>query len=328
MMNWKVTDRDREIWNRDLDSFVPPRIFDAHLHLYEQSHFRGAAPAICAEGPATVGWQEFARHMDELMPDREQEGVGFPFPGTNVDFAATNAFIAKEAQRPQVRAQMLVSPTMDPDFVRQSVQQHNFVGLKPYHLFATERPTFQAGIGSFLPEVQMQIAHDLELTITLHIVRWHALADTANQEALRYYAKRYPGARLILAHAARGFNPHDTLRSIHALSDLANVWFDTSAITDSGALEAILRVCGHRRLLYGSDFPVSHLRGRCVALGDSFLWLSPENTRLEANYADVQFTLVGLEALRALKVAAFATSLSDEAVEAIFFQNAARLWNR
>lgn len=174
----------------------------------------------------------------------------------------------------------------------------------------------------------MQVAHDLGLTITLHIVRPRALADTANQETLRRYSTSFPQATLILAHAARGFNPHHTLAGIHALRDLANLWFDTSAITDSGALEAIIRVCGHRRLLYGSDFPVSHLRGRCVAVGDSFFWLSPENTRLEASYADVQFTLVGLEALRTLKVATLATGLSDEAVEDVFFANAARLWKR
>jgi glutamate-1-semialdehyde 2,1-aminomutase len=328
MTNWHITDRDRELWQRELSSFVPPRIFDAHVHLYTQSHFHGPPPALCAEGPARVGWQEFQQQIGQLMPDRQWAGVCFPFPATNVDFAATNAFLASECASPKVLGQMLVSPAMDPELVREAVQRHKFVGLKPYHLFAGEKPTFQAGIESFLPPTQMQVAHELGLTVTLHIVRSRALADASNQEALRRYALNYPHAQLILAHAARGFNPHDTLQGIHALRDLPNVWFDTSAITDAGALEAILRVFGHRRLLYGSDFPVSHLRGRCVALGDSFLWLSPENTRLDAAYAEVQFTLVGLEALRTLKVAAFATGLSDEAIEDVFFDNAARLWNR
>lgn len=328
MTNWQVTDRDRALWERELAAFVPPRVFDAHVHLYAQSHFHGSPPALCAEGPASVGWQEFQRQMSELMPNRELAGVCFPFPATNVDFAATNAFLAKECTSPTALGQMLVSPAMDPEEVREAVQRHKYVGLKPYHLFAGEKPTFEASIESFLPPAQMQVAQDLGLTITLHIVRSRALADAANQEVLRRYAARYPNAQLILAHAARGFNPHDTLQGIHVLRDLPNVWFDTSAITDAGALEAILRVCGHRRLLYGSDFPVSHLRGRCVALGDSFLWLSPENTQLAAAYAEVQFTLVGLEALRTLKVAAFATGLSAEAIEDVFFHNAARLWNR
>jgi hypothetical protein len=40
------------------------------------------------------------------------------------------------------------------------------------------------------------------------------------------------------------------------------------------------------RVLYGSDFPVTHLRGRCVGVGDSFLWISPGNCDLKAAYAE------------------------------------------
>ena len=32
-----------------------------------------------------------------------------------------------------------------------------------------------------------------------------------------------------------------------------------SAVADTGACEAIIEILGHDRLLYGSDFPVSHL---------------------------------------------------------------------
>lgn len=105
------------------------------------------------------------------------------------------------------------------------------------------------------------------------------------------------------------------------------MWFDTSVVTDAGAVEAIVRVMGHDRVLYGSDFPVTHLRGRCVALGDNFLWLTPENTKLDAAYADVQFALVGHEALRTLKVAARSLCLTDLQIEDVFLHNAAALWS-
>ena len=107
------------------------------------------------------------------------------------------------------------------------------------------------------------------------------MADPSNQEVIRRYAECYPNARLILAHAAREFNPHHTISGISALQGLTNVWFDTAAVTECGAFEAIVRTLGVRRLLYGSDFPVSHARGRCAAIGDSFLWLSPENTNFK-----------------------------------------------
>lgn len=327
MTNWQVTDRDRQLWDRELESFVPPQVFDTHLHLYEHTHFAGQPPALCAEGPAIAGWSEFQRHIGQMMPGRQISGLAFGFPATTVDFAAANAFVANECRAAKVRGQMLVHPGRDADFVRQEVRRHGFVGLKPYHLFATEKPTFDANIPSFLTESHTQVADELGLTITMHIVRARALADPSNQEVLRRYATTYPNAKLILAHAARGFNPHHTIEGISSLRGLGNIWFDTSAVTDAGAIEAIVRTCGHKQLLYGSDFPVSHLRGRCVALGDSFLWVSPDNTKLNAAYADVQFTLVGLESLRTLKVAALALGLSDEQVEDIFLHNAEKLWN-
>ena len=326
MNNWQVTDHDRELWDRELESFVPPRIFDAHLHLYENSHFRGQPPARCAEGPPTTGWSEFQRQIGQMMPGRQIGGLAFGFPATTVDFESANAFVAAECRAAKARGQMLIHSGMDADFIRQEVQRQGFVGLKPYHLFATEKPTFDAHIPSFLTEQHMQAANDLGLSITLHIVRARRLADTSNQEVLRHYAATFPNAQLILAHAARGFNPHHTIEGIHALRGLANIWFDTSAVTDAGAIEAIVRTCGHKQVLYGSDFPVSHLRGRCVGLGDSFLWLSPDNTKLDAAYDDVQFSLVGLESLRTLKVAALALGLSDEQVEDIFLHNTARLF--
>lgn len=327
MMDWQLLDRDGDIFDRELASFVPPSVFDSHLHLYELSHFNGPAPGLCAKGPSSVGWAEFQTRIAEIMPGRAVSGLAFGYPQTTVNFSAANDFLAREAKHPGALGQMLIKPEMDPEFIRETVQRDGFVGLKPYHLFATEKPTFDAHIPSFLPEEHVRIAHELGLSITLHIVRSQALADSSNQEVLRRYATKYPNARMILAHAARGFNPHHTALGIESLRGLRNIWFDTSAVTDCGAYEAIIKVMGHDRLMYGSDFPVSHIRGRCVGLGDNFLWLTPENTKLDAAYADVQFTLVGIESLRTLKVAVQSTGLSDEQVERVFQDNAAELWD-
>lgn len=326
-MDWQLLDADRELWDRELDSFVPQRIFDAHAHLYEIGHFSTNPPGLCASGPASAGWETFQERIAQITPRRQTAGLFFGFPATHVDFAKANAFVANETRRRDARGQMLIHPTMDPEFVRERVQRERFVGLKPYHLFAAEKPTWEAAIPSYLPESHVRVAHELGLSITLHIVRARALADESNQTVLRTYAERYPNARLILAHAGRGFNPHHTIAGIESLRGLPSVWFDTSAVTDCGAFEAIIRTFGHTRLLYGSDFPVSHIRGRCVALGDSFLWLSPENTKLDAAYAKLQFSLVGLESLRTLKVTALATGLTDSQVEDIFFGNAARMFD-
>jgi glutamate-1-semialdehyde 2,1-aminomutase len=327
-MDWTTTDADRELFRRDLDSFVPPRLFDAHAHWYRADHFPDAArPELVSTGPAIAGTAAFDEHMEAITPGRQTEGLFFPFPHAQVDVNAANAFLHAElVHRPQSRGQMLITPTMDPEFVRETVRRCGFVGLKCYHVFAPRERTFEAFIEEFLPEEQVRIADEEGLSITLHIVRARALADPVNQATIRRYCERYPHLRLILAHAARGFNVHHTIEGIESLRGLGNVWFDTSAVTDSGAIEAILRTFGPSRVLYGSDFPVTHIRGRCVSLGDSFLWISAANTQLDVPYGRIELATVGHESLRTLKIAAQSLRLSDTEVEDIFRNNGLRMF--
>ena len=328
MLDWTLTDFDRELFQRELDSFVPPVLFDAHAHWYRADHFaEGTQPGLVASGPPVAGGEAFDREMEKITPGRKTEGLFFPYPHAQVDVDAENEFLFEELKRrPGSRGQMLITPQQDPEFIRETVRRCGFVGLKCYHVYSPRRPTFDSFIEEYLPEPQVAVAQDEGLSITLHMVRSRALADRANQETIRRYCERYPNMRLILAHAARGFNVHHTIEGIESLRGLGNVWFDTSAVTDSGAIEAILRVFGPSRVLYGSDFPVSHLRGRCISLGDSFLWISAANTQLDVPYGRIELALVGHESLRTLKVAAMSTGLSDAEVEAIFLTNGRGLY--
>lgn len=326
--DWGVTERDREFFARELDSFLPDRIFDAHCHLYHCGHFKAATPALAASGPAAADWECFVRHMEAVTPGRAYSALAFPFPAQGLDSASANRFLAAElAAHPGVlRGSMMIEPWMDPDHVRETVRRGGFAGLKCYHLFAATKPTFEAAVEAYLPEEHVRVAHELGLTITLHMVRARAMADPVNQEAIARLARKYPNARWILAHAARGFNPHHTIEGIHSMRGLGNIWCDTSAVTEAGAFEAIVRELGVDRLVYGADFPVTHLRGRCVAIGDSFLWLGPDNTNFGAAHAAVEPTLIQLESLRALKLACWNLGLGDAAVEQIFSVNAEALF--
>jgi glutamate-1-semialdehyde 2,1-aminomutase len=326
--DWTVLDSDRELFQRELQSFVPDRIFDAHGHLYDVAHFLGGVPELIAGGPARAGIEVFRRQMDLIHPGRRCDGLFFGYPHPRIDMDAANRFVAAEvADQPACRAQMLIRPDMSAEFVADTVRLHSFAGLKCYHVYAAEAPTFEAPISSYLTGEHVRIAHEQNLSVTLHMVRARAMADPSNQAIIRRYCEQYPGMRLILAHAARGFNPYHTIEGIGALRGLSNVWCDSSAITEAGAFEAIVRTLGVNRLLYGADFPISHMRARCVALGDSFLWISAGNTRFEASYGEVRPALVALESLRALKLACWNLRLADSEVERIFYGNAAELYS-
>ena len=55
------------------------------------------------------------------------------------------------------------------------------------------------------------------------------------------------------------------------------------AVTEAGATNALLRAFGSKRVLYGSDWPVAESRGKCITLGDSFLWLTPDNIKVRCS---------------------------------------------
>jgi glutamate-1-semialdehyde 2,1-aminomutase len=333
MATWELTDADRDMIVREVEPFLPDRIFDAHAHLFRAEHYApGTRPAQLDGNPDELGLSEYLRLIDWIHPRGRTAGglfFGLAFTG---DRAANNAFVAVEVAQGRERGlatygQMIVAPGDNPERVRELLGRGRFVGLKCYHTMAqVDGPTWHAPIEAYLPEPLVQLADEEGLSITLHMVRDRALADPANQQAIRRYCERYPNMRLILAHAGRGFNPWHTIEGVGSLRGLGNVWFDTSAVTEAGAFEAIVDTFGHERLLYGSDFYISHLRGRCVAVGDSFHWFYAEDMNLHEKHTTLHPILVGLESLRSLRLAARRLKLTDAQIEDIFYNNAARLF--
>jgi predicted TIM-barrel fold metal-dependent hydrolase len=333
MTTWQFTEADQTMLERDILPFLPDRIFDAHAHLVCHEHYPGQPlPFGLGDNPSRLGLAEYRRYAEWLHPGGRTVGglfFGLAFTGER---QVNNEFVAAEIATNQpgfaALGQMIISPEMTPDFIQGEIIRLGFVGLKCYHTMArVDGPTWQAPLESYLPEEHVRLAHETGLTITLHLVRDRALADPLNQATLRHYCERYPNMRLILAHAGRGFNPWHTIAGVESLRGLGNVWFDTSAVTEAGGFEAIVETMGHERLLYGTDFYISHLRGRCVAIGDSFHWFYAEEMKLEERHSTLQPALVGLESLRSLGLACRRLRLSDGQIEDIFYHNAARLFS-
>jgi glutamate-1-semialdehyde 2,1-aminomutase len=317
---------DAEFFARHLRSFVPPGAFDAHAHLYRRVDAPESMPRWLEDDGCRVGADQYLRATKAWMGDRCPEaGLFFPFTIKDLDAPSANQFqIEETCKRTSSRALMMIRPGEDPVRIEAAVQREGFIGFKVYHVYAARLDTLQAEIGEFLPDWAWDIANRRDLSIMLHIVRSRALADPLNQAYIREHCLRYPGARLILAHAARGFCGQHTVEGIASLRGLDNVFFDTSAICESAPVEAILREFGTSRLMFGTDFPVSELIGRCVSIGDGFLWLYGDNF----SWSTSQFAQphrIGIESLLALRQACESRHLSDADVERIFCTNARQL---
>lgn len=254
---------------------------------------------------------------------RLEGGLFFPAPLPRADVHAANAFLRKELdEHPHCRGLALIRPEMRPEEMDETLSHPLIQGLKPYHVYSTEKPTPQSSIPAFLPSHWCKWAHEQEAVVVLHLVKDRAISDPSNQATVRKMCLDYPGMKLVLAHTARSFHaPHAA--GIAALKDLPNIWFDMSGICEPQAMMTVIHHFGPQKLLWGSDFPVSSIRGKAVTLGDGFFWLDRE--ACDWRRALGTPTLVGIESLRALKEACEWMALNKDDREDIFCANGMRL---
>lgn len=321
--NWDYTKTDREL-SKELQKFIPEKVFDAHAHLYRVKDLPSPGEYL-KQGPdeATVAlWRR--RLEKQVGSGRLAGGLFIPMPHGAYD--KVNDFLVSQVNKVQgSKGLIVIGPDYPEKKVRAYLENSQIVGFKPYHTFSKEKPTFQSSLPGYLPDWAWKIANEKGLVITLHMVKDLALSDPDNQRQIRKNCLKYPNAKLILAHAARGFHSPNTVKGISVLRGLENVFFDTAAVCEPAAFYAILQEFGPRKLLWGSDFPVSEEAGRCVTVGRGFVWLRPDTVKWEKVSPACDPVLVGLESLRALQEAAGLFGLNREDLNDIFCGNATRL---
>ncbi|MEQ1862436.1 MAG: aminotransferase class III-fold pyridoxal phosphate-dependent enzyme [Chthoniobacteraceae bacterium] len=325
----KLSDTDLRLLARCIDGFLPQRIYDIHAHLYHTRHFApGTMPAFL-DADRGYGLRDFSEAMTRWMPGREVEGLFFGYPRGGNDRAGENAWlheqIAPGVAAANSRALVLAAPTDDRADVRRLMESGVFIGLKPYRLYADVPDTNEATIESFAPGWMWELCHEHEGVLMLHIMRAGGITDPHNVETIRLLCRRHPRCRLVLAHVARSFNYRHAREGLRAIADLDNVVVDTSAVTQAGAFRAALEILGPRRVLWGSDYMVSELRGSCITQGDGFTWIYSEEESAQKLTTFGSYTLVGIESLICLREACEDTGMTPADLRDIFHDNALRL---
>lgn len=339
-LDLQLTDLDRRIWAEELDGFVPQRIFDVHTHMY------------CWEfntDPAreeSRWWALFGRRYPRsdlaalracdaaLMPGRTLQRLSFPFPfWPGCDFHASNRHVAEEAAADRGSAAlMLVHPGMGEEELESRIAGRAFAGFKPYRFYSTTRDPVDCRITDFLPEHQIRVADRHGLLIMLHLARREGLADPQNTGDLQRLTRTYPRVKWILAHCGRGYAAWMIERAGSRLRELETVWYDTSSVCESDAIEALCRGVGPDRVMYGSDdLPVGLLRGKYITFGRAWAFLSEQNHTLDLSHCDPRMTFTRYEQLRAMRAAALRLGLDQGQIEDLFCNTALRLvqsaWN-
>jgi len=325
----ELNERDLRLLRHCTEGFLPRRIFDIHSHLFHTRHFSEGKPPAFLDTDRGYGIADYQAAMSRWMPEREVEGLFFGYPSKGNDRVGENAWLEKEVG-PLVatsanRALLLTAPEDDPAEARRQLETGVFIGIKPYRLYADLEDTCEATIESFAPEWMWEVCHDHQGILMLHIMRAGGITDSDNVTTLQRLCRRYPSCRVVLAHVARSFNYRHAREGLHRIADLDNVVVDTAAVTQAGAFCTALKILGPQRVLWGSDYMLSDLRGSCITQGDGFTWIFPDDDSAGGLSIFGGYTLIGIESLMSLKEACEDTGMTSSDVEDIFRNNALNL---
>lgn len=315
------TTHDRQIWEEELADFVPSRVFDTHIHLFDRRH----APSDVEGGWSDANLATIQQWAEVLYPGRETHFLVLGTPLVGMDVNAHNAWAISQVQADrQSRINRLVTPSCRIEDIRRDVALPGVIGLKPYRLYSVTGDIAQCRIHEFLTHEQLELANELGLWVTMHLSRFHGCADEDNLADLEEYTRRrFPRIKWILAHCARSFTYWPIRQAIDRLRDLPNIWYDLSAVTDVRPFITLFQRENIGRIFYGSDgVDATYFHGQYVALGRAWQGLDVAKFDLRFPHCDGRPILAIYEQLLAMKHAAEIAGLTTEDIDRIFWRNA------
>ncbi len=238
---------DREIWDEELENFVPIKIFDAHTHLWNKAFSKDANPPNDWENYNT-GLKELQDISSLFYPGRKIHFLSFPSPVRNTDHKGVSEWAAEElAQDKDSRGAMLLSPEISAADIESFISRHaNCVALKPYFSMVDKK---MPSITEYFPEEQMEVANAWKMPVIIHLpgVAENLLAE------LEYYSSKYPEIKWIMAHCAASFEAGLIDRAIKVLADIPNIFYDSALIYDTETLKSLFVHENRKRIIFGSD---------------------------------------------------------------------------
>ena len=314
-----MNDQDKQILAL-LKDFLPEKIFDVHAHLCNvemQTDFAGFTREY-----GTTGAKRFQEDQKRLLGERAVAGLMIPMPVPSMwkNRDAVNRWVVEQAaSMPGFAAEVYVLPTDTVADIEAMLTHPCIKGFKCYYMTAAGDAGDQSEIADFLPESAWQVANQRGMCITLHMMKTLSPADPVNQEYILTMTRKYPGAKLILAHCGRGFATWTILETARKFKGIDNIYYDLAAICDSAAMFEVIRQAGADHVMWGSDYPLSQNFWRPYTMGTNFQWLNPDR------YPGLGIGCLETESLLAFYHASLMLELSRQDVEDIFWNNAVRL---
>lgn len=341
MALFEVTAYDREVWEKELKDFLPDKIFDIHAHVYKKSFF----DPVPADHPnRTVTWTQAVASENPI--EDLQETYRLLFPGKDVKalmfisgktgLEKNNAYLSQVSRTYGWPALYYSLPTQSADELEQKIRQGGFLGVKSY-LSRVPRyiPTREIRIFDFFPKHQLARLNEMGAICMCHIPRDGRLQDPVNIHQILELRQEFPNVRLIVAHIGRAYTRQDVGNAFDLLAQEPETMYDFSANCCEYAITEVIRRCGPKHVLFGTDMPILRMRTHRIEENGTYVNLVPPGLyhdpcgdphlrEVSAEEAK-KITFFAYEELLAFKRACVALGLTARDVADILYQNAVNL---
>jgi len=321
------TDEDRALLER-LQEFIPDKVFDAHAHLHNVKYMPEENNLFQSFG--TAGAERFLADQKDLYGDRKVRALLLPTPSLLFNDKPELRqemcdWMDEELRKaPDCVGALYVMPQDTVEDIEAMLTNPQIRGFKCYHQSAkTAGPTWFAEVGEYLPESAWQIANERGMSITIHMVKDKALSDENNMAYYKEMTAKYPNAKLILAHCARGFASWTTIEAVRELMGIPNIYYDMAAICDAAVMAEVIRQAGPKHVMWGSDYCIDRCHASYMNTGESFRWIYKHELPEGINFPICKMVL---ESLFSFKKASLMLDLTKDEIEQIFYRTGCQLF--
>ena len=335
MFGIDVTDYDKKVWAEELCDFLPDKIIDVHMHIWEP-------------GTRKVGQKGCVTWTSIVAPDMTYENMvetySKVFPGKTVKQVLTgspsctlsvvNPYVLDCAKKYGHQALYCTNWDSDEAEILKAMKA-GFCGIKPYQNNSPSYiPANEVRIFDFLTHRQLELMDKIGGIVMLHIPRNLRLRDPINLAQIMEIDEKYPNAKVIIAHVGRAYIPSDVGDAFEVLKHTKNIYFDFSANTSDFAMQKMIEAIGVDRIMFGTDMPFTKMRmyrieenGTYVNVVPRGLYGGVEGDVHMKESDESEITTFVYEELRALKRACERLGLTKDDVNKLMYENASKYFD-
>jgi len=342
-MPFEIKDVDKKFYEECLQDFLPKKIIDSHTHIWLDKLVNAgdSAAGKSQAWPLKVAKENSIEDLvagyKRYFPDKDVTPLFCPGNVTSKSSIENlNEYCSSSAAEYNYPFLTLTNPDWDAAKVEAAIQRDNSIGVKVYLTFAPDYiPVDEIRIFDFLPRHHLEVLNKNGWAALLHIARPGRLGDPLNLAQMLEIEERYPNVKLIIAHVGRAYCPEDVGNAFELLKDTKNMVFDLAANTNADVFEQLINTVGPKRILFGSDEPISRMRMKRICENGKYINLiakgaygdvsnDPHMREVSKEESDT-FSFFMYEIIDAFRQAAHRTGLSRVDIEDVFYNNARNL---